>query len=186
MRLFIAINFPAEMRERLWEACAPLRAKRHRVRWVRAELLHLTVKFLGEVDEGRIPDIEAHLRSAVNGTRAFQLPVREFGTFPTAKHPRVLWVGCEELPVLELLYDSVEREMSALEFALEGRPFRPHVAIGRVARGARKSEFKGLHRDLEELDFFEEVGIASVDIMQSVLSGDGPRYTRLAAVELSR
>lgn len=186
MRLFIAINFPAEMRERLWEACAPLRAKRHPVRWVRAELLHLTVKFLGEVDEGRIPDIEARLRDAVDGTRAFQLPVREFGAFPTAKHPRVLWVGCEELPVLELLYDSVEREMSALEFALEGRPFRPHATIGRVARGARKSDFKGLPRDLEELDFFEEASIASVDIMQSVLSGDGPRYTRLAAVELGR
>ncbi len=186
VRLFIAINFPAEMRERLWEACASLRATRRPVRWVRADLLHLTVKFLGEIDEGRIPDIEAHLREAVEGTRAFQLPVREFGAFPTAKHPRVLWVGCEELPVLELLYDSVERGMSALEFAMEGRPFRPHVTIGRVARGARKSDFKGLHRDLGALDFFEEASITSVDVMQSVLSGDGPRYARLVAVGLGR
>ncbi len=88
--------------------------------------------------------------------------------------------------MLELLYDSVARRMSALDFALDGRPFRPHVTIGRVTRGARKSDFKGLRRDLEELDFFEEASIASVDVMQSVLSGDGPRYTRLAAVELGR
>ena len=174
------------MRERLWEACAPLRAKRHTVRWVRAELLHLTVKFLGEVAEGRIPDIEARLREAVDGTRGFHLPVREFGAFPTAKHPRVLWVGCEELPVLELLYDSIERGMSTLEFALEGRPFRPHATIGRVARGARKSDLKDLRGDLEELDFSEEANITSIDVMQSVLSGDGPSYTRLAAVELGR
>ena len=170
----------------MWEAYAPLRAKGHPVRWVRAELLHLTVKFLGEVDEGRIPNIEACLRDAVDGTREFQLPVREFGAFPTVKHPRVLWVGCEELPVLELLYDSIERAMSALEFVLDGRPFRPHATIGRVARAAKKADFKELQGDLEELDFWEEASIASVDVMQSVLSGDGPRYTRLAAVELGR
>jgi 2'-5' RNA ligase len=76
--------------------------------------------------------------------------------------------------------------MSAIEFALEGRPFRPHSTIGRVARGARRSDFKELRRDLEELDFLEEANIASVDVMQSVLSSDGPRYTRLAAVELGR
>ena len=88
--------------------------------------------------------------------------------------------------MLELLYDSIERGMSTLEFALEGRPFRPHATIGRVARGARKSDLKDLRGDLEELDFSEEANITSIDVMQSVLSGDGPSYTRLAAVELGR
>ena len=109
--------------------------------------MHLTVKFLGEVAEGRIPDIEARLREAVDGTRGFHLPVREFGAFPTAKHPRVLWVGCEELPVLELLYDSIERGMSTLEFALEGRPFRPHANVIRSERRGRARRIFALLSD---------------------------------------
>lgn len=185
MRAFIAINFPQEMRSRLWSATAPLRTKGYPVRWVRADLIHLTVKFLGEVDESRISGIADALVRALDGTRAFHLPVREFGAFPTTKRPRVVWVGCEPLPVLELLQDSVEREMSALGFAIEGRPFRPHVTIGRAARGAKNSDFKGLKKDLENIDHFEEPLVAGIDVMQSILSQRGPRYVRLAGVELT-
>ena len=185
MRAFIAINFPHEMRSRLWSAAAPLRTKSYPVRWVPADLIHLTVKFLGEVEHSRISGIADGLRRALNGTRAFHLPVREFGAFPTTKRPRVVWVGCEALPVLELLQDSVEREMAALGFAIEGRPFRPHVTIGRAARGARNSGFKGLKKDLEHIDYLEEPLVAGIDVMQSILSQRGPRYVQLARVELT-
>jgi 2'-5' RNA ligase len=94
-------------------------------------------------------------------------------------------VGCEALPVLELLQDSVEREMSALGFAIEGRPFRPHVTIGRVTRGARNSDFKGLKKDLAKIDYVAEPLVAGVDVMQSILSQGGPRYVQLVRVELT-
>ena len=185
MRLFIAINFPDDTRTRLWDALEPLRSLEYPVRWVRAELIHLTVKFLGEVDEARVPEIVDRLRQAVNDTRAFPLPVREFGVFPSVKRPRVLWVGCEGLPVLELLQDSVERQMAAAGFEIEGRPFRPHVTIGRAKRDAKRSDFKGLARELEQLEFFEEPQVTAVDLMCSFLKRGGPRYERLGSVDLA-
>ena len=155
------------------------------MRWVRSDLIHLTLKFLGEVDESRIGDIGDGVTQAVEGTRPFRLPVRNFGAFPTVKHPRVVWVGCEGLPVLELLEDSVEREMSAFGFAIEGRPFRPHLTIGRTARAARRSDFEDFDKELDRLDFFEEPNVATIDLMRSTLGRGGPRYERLLTVGLT-
>ncbi len=70
-------------------------------------------------------------------------------------------------------------------FETEGRAFRPHVTIGRVRREARPAELKGLEKDMERLEFFEEPQIASVDLMRSHLGPKGPSYERLASVELA-
>jgi 2'-5' RNA ligase len=185
VRLFIAINFPDGMRKRLWSDTAPLRDAGYPVKWVHADNIHLTVKFLGEVDGPRVDNICECATAAVGDTKAFRLPVGRFGAFPTAKRPRVLWVGCENLPVLELLTDAVEREMSKLGFEPEGRAFRPHVTIGRMRRDARPSDLEGLDRDLEDLEFFEEPLIASLDVMRSHLGPKGPRYECLYAAEMA-
>ena len=185
MRLFIAINFPDAMRLRLWHEAAPLRDAGYPVKWVAADNIHLTVKFLGEVDESRAGAIKDGLRRAAGDTKTFAVPVGQFGAFPSAKRPRVLWVGCETQPVLGLWADAVEQERSQLGFEPEGRAFRPHVTIGRVRREARPAELKGLEKDLERLEFFEEPQIASVDLMRSHLGPKGPRYERLVSVELA-
>lgn len=184
VRLFIAINFPPAVRARLWDAATPLRTAGYPVRWVHADLVHLTVKFLGEVDSSRCEDVSSGLSVAVRGTRRFRLPVGGFGAFPSLKRPRVLWVGCEGLPVLELLHDSVERAMADLSFAIEGRMFRPHATIGRVARGVRPSEFRGLQEAIEGVEFYDEPPVTSLELMRSHLGGKGPRYERVAEVEL--
>ncbi len=185
MRLFIAINFPDAMRKRLWSEAAPLHDAGYPVKWVAADNIHMTVKFLGEVDESRAGAIGVGLRSAVADTKTFGLPVGQFGAFPSAKRPRVLWVGCETPPVLELLEDAMEREMSKIGLETDGRAFRPHITIGRVRREARPAELKGLEQDLVRLEFFEEPQIASVDLIGSHLGPKGPHYERLASVELA-
>jgi len=171
------------MRKRLWDDTASLREAGYPVKWVDASGIHLTVKFLGEVDGSRVDSICGGASEAVGGTKPFHLPVGEFGAFPTPKRPRVLWVGCANLPVLELLADAVEREMSQLGFEPEGRAFRPHVTIGRVRRDARPSDLRGLDRVLEALEFFEEPPVASLDVMRSHLGTKGPRYECLHAAE---
>lgn len=184
MRLFIAINFPEAMRQRLWNETTALREAGYPVKWVDAANIHMTVKFLGEVDESRVAGICRGAAAAVGETKVFQLPVGEFGAFPNLKRPRVVWVGCESLPVLELLADAVEREMAQCGFEPEGRAFRPHVTIGRVRREARPADLEGLDRDLDALEFFEEPSVASLDVMRSHLGPRGPRYERLHAAEL--
>ena len=188
MRLFIAINFPDAMRTRLWNETAPLREVGYPVRWVDADNIHMTVKFLGDVDGSRIDDVRAGLVKAVGDTKAFCLPIGQFGAFPSPKRPRVLWVGCEHLPVLELLADAVEREMLQLDFEPEkgGHAFRPHVTIGRVRRDARPAALRGLAKRLDGLEFFEEPPVDSVDLMRSRLGSQGPRYECLGAAELSQ
>ncbi len=188
MRLFIAINFPDAMRKRLWNETAPLREVGYPVRWVDADKIHMTVKFLGDVDGSRIDDVRAGLVKAVGDTKVFCLPIGQFGAFPSPKRPRVLWVGCENLPVLELLADAVEREMSQLGFEPEkgGHAFRPHLTIGRVRRDARPAVLRGLGKRLDGLEFFEEPPVDSVDLMRSRLGSQGPRYERLGAAVLSQ
>ena len=186
MRLFIAINFPDAMRTRLWNETAPLREVGYPVRWVDADNIHMTVKFLGDVDGSRIDDVRAGLVKAVGDTKPFCLSIGRFGAFPSPKRPRVLWVGCENLPVLELLADAVEREMSQLGFEPEsgGHAFRPHVTIGRVRRDARPAALRGIAKHLEGLEFFEESPVDSVDLMRSRLGSQGPRYERLGGAGL--
>ncbi|MGD2134844.1 MAG: RNA 2',3'-cyclic phosphodiesterase [Gemmatimonadales bacterium] len=182
MRLFVAVNLPQDVRHALWEAVAPLRTRSFPVRWVASEGLHVTLKFLGEVPAEREPQVIAGLERAVGDTRPFSLVLSGFGAFPSLRRPRVLWAGCESARPLELLQHGVEREMAELGFPLEGRPFRPHITIGRVRRGARARDLAGLDDAVAPLSFEAEVGVTSLDLMQSMLARAGATYACRHAV----
>ncbi len=177
MRLFVAINLPADVRRAVWEAAAPLRARGFPIRWVPPESLHLTLKFLGEVAEARAPEIAQGITRAVGDARRFTLPIAGFGAFPTVTRPRVVWVGCDAVPPLELLQHRLEQEMAAVGFAVEGRLFRPHLTLGRAQRDARRGALAAFAAALDPLEFAGEALVESVDLMQSQLSRAGAQYT---------
>ena len=185
VRLFIAINLPPDLRQRLWEAAQPLRAAGYPVRWVAPEGVHLTLKFLGEVKPDREPQVVAGIGMAVQGARRFTLPVGGFGAFPSLSNPRVVWAGGEPVPALELLQHRVEQEMERLGFPLDGRAFHPHLTLGRAQRDARASAFGDLEDRISALAFAEEATVESVDLMESQLARDGARYTRRHAAPLA-
>lgn len=183
MRAFIAINLPPAIRGGMWDAARPLRTGSFPFRWVQPQSLHLTVKFLGPVPAEREAEIIAGLEVAGRGAKVFNLPIEGFGAFPTPTRPRVVWVGCEGVPPLEFLHHRVEQEMETLGFALEGRPFRPHITLGRVRRAARASEFAGFPDVLDGLRYVGETLVTSLDLMQSELRRDGARYSVRHRVE---
>ncbi len=185
MRLFVAINLPGDVKGEIWKATEPLRARHYPVRWVAPESIHLTLKFLGEVDAARESEIMGALGRAVEGARRFPMPLSGFGAFPSVERPRVLWVGCEGVPPLELLQHRVEREMERIGFPLEGRPFRPHLTLARATRGARASDFRGLPEIMSRLDFTAQVMVQSADLMESHLTPGGARYVLRHAAMLS-
>jgi 2'-5' RNA ligase len=185
MRLFIAISLPSDLRQRLWETAGPLRTAGYPVRWVAPDGLHLTLKFLGDVQPDREPQVVAAIGTAVQGARRFTLPVRGFGAFPSPSHPRVVWAGCEPVPALELLQHRVEQELEQLGFPLEGRAFHPHLTLGRAQRDARAGAFRDLESRMDALAFDGEVTVESVDLMESQLARDGARYTRRHAAPLA-
>jgi 2'-5' RNA ligase len=184
VRLFIAVNLPPDLRQRIWDAAEPLRAARYLVRWVTPDGIHVTLKFLGEVRPDREAEIVAAMETAVQGAKSFELPLGGFGAFPTASRPRVLWAGCDPVPPLELLQHRVEQEMERLGFPVEGRAFHPHVTLGRVQRDARRGAFEDLEERLNRLAFSGTTMVESVDLMESRLAREGAQYTRRQAVPL--
>lgn len=182
MRLFIAVNPPEPVRRAIAQSLAPVREAGLPIRWLDPEGIHLTLKFLGAVDRQREPDIVAGLDAVCDGVKGFTLPLGGFGAFPNPEQPRVVWVGCEAVPALELLQHGVETQMARLGFPVEGRPFRPHLTVGRARRGAGR--VASLGEWLDNLRYEESVRVESLDLMESVLGRGHARYTRRHAATL--
>jgi len=186
VRLFVAINLPSEVRRSLWTATEPLRALDVPVRWIGAESIHLTLKFLGDMEMERERDIIDAVESTVSGARRFVLPIGGFGMFPNAKRPRVVWVGCEPVPGLELLQDRLERRMESVGFPIDGRPFRPHLTLGRVRRDAKHADVRLLGPKMDGLSYGTETDVESVELMESELGRAGAHYAVRHSMELAR
>jgi 2'-5' RNA ligase len=176
MRLFVAVNLPRSERRAAFGATRRLRAGHLPVRWVAEDALHITLKFLGEVDGGRIEAIGAALAGAVRAARPFEVALGGFGVFPDHQRPRVFWLGVEHHPALELLANDVELAMGALGFDSELKPFQPHLTIGRARKDAKPSAFHDLEALTADLDYAAVLRVESVDLMQSTLGPQGPSY----------
>ncbi len=149
------------------------------VKWVQPDNIHLSLKFLGEVDDAREGELRAALQQAARSAgRALVLQVEGFGVFPDFRRPHVLWAGVIPDSALELLQHGVEQSFAPLGFPTEARPFRPHVTLGRTSREARPRDFAGLGDRLASLTFQATTTISDVDLMQSKHQpgGKGPVY----------
>ncbi len=125
MRLFVAIALPEELRARLSRMQQGVAA----ARWVDPDNLHLTLRFVGEVDSVQAHDLDAAL-AQVHGTR-FEVTLAGVDRFGQGRKSRALWVGVAPVPELGRLRRRVERAVQATGFAPEGRKFKPHVTLAR-------------------------------------------------------
>jgi 2'-5' RNA ligase len=184
VRLFVAVNLPLEERRRAWEASRPLRAAHFPVRWTAEESLHLTLRFLGEVASERVAPIGEALAGAVSAVRPFTVGLGGVGAFPSLTKPRVVWVGVERHPALELLANDVEMALIRLSFEPELRPFSPHLTLGRAERGARPRAFRNFPELAAGIAYEGTTTVESVDLMQSTLGSHGSTYTLLSRAPL--
>ena len=183
MRLFAGIPIVDEARREIVALLGRLRERDWPVRWVGEEGLHLTLKFFGEVAPERLEVIDEVVRFAAHGTGPLALRIDRLGAFPSAARPRVLWIGIEGPPALELLQDRLERGGEAIGFPPEGAPFQPHVTLGRVREGHRLPP-----HGLEEFDeAYARVAFvgARLVLYESVLTTGGPRYDSRLTLELA-
>jgi 2'-5' RNA ligase len=174
MRLFAAVPIPHPAREQILDLLGELRKGDWPVRWVHDEGVHMTLKFFGEVAPERLDVIIEALRFAAADAGALALKLGGLGAFPTRSRPRILWVGIEAPPSLELLQDRIERGCEAIGFPPEGAPFQPHVTLGRVREGLRLPS-RGLDTYSGR---FEPVPFVAQELVlyESVLTTGGPRY----------
>lgn len=184
MRLFVAVNLPAAERRAVWDATAPLRESRLPVRWAPEPSLHLTLRFLGEVDGERVAAVAAALGGGVRGVKTFAVGLGGVGAFPSLARPRVVWMGVERHPALELLANDVEKALMAQGFEPELRPFAPHLTLGRAKHGAGAAAFRDLARLAAQVDHQGTSVVESVDLMQSTLGPGGAEYAVLSRAAL--
>ena len=190
MRLFVAINLPDAKRRAIAEATASLREVAPSVGWVDESRLHLTLKFIGERPAEEAGPLADSLRRVCGAHDPVVLDVGGLGAFPSRRNPRVIWLGVAPDPKLELLHHDVEEACAALGYEIEGRAFRPHLTLGRVrdrARGAASIEAPvaaALARSAREVQGRWTVNVTSIDLMESVLGREGPRYRLVDAAPL--
>jgi 2'-5' RNA ligase len=183
MRLFAAVPLPEPARGEVARLLGRLRESPLPVRWVHEEGAHLTLKFFGEVVPERLEVIEEAVRFAATGTGALALRLAGLGAFPSLARPKVLWLGLESPPGLELLQDRLERGGEAIGFPPEGAPFQPHVTLGRVREGQRCPP-----RALAEFgDSYERLPFLATEVVlfESVLTTRGPQYQARLTIELA-
>jgi 2'-5' RNA ligase len=181
VRLFLAINLPDALRRAAHDAAGPLRAAAPHASWVREDKLHLTLKFLGDVDQARLPELDAAFGAAAARHRAIPLEVARFGAFPNWRRPRILWAGVGPDPKLELLQHDLEVAGEGLGFETEGRPFRPHVTVARLRAPLGDEERRALAGAARAARLRRAFAAERVELMQSDLAAGGAPYRSLAA-----
>jgi 2'-5' RNA ligase len=172
------------VRDAVAEATAPLRDVAPNLAWVPAPRLHLTVKFLGE----RAPDAVGPLADALRAVGArhapFAIALKGVGAFPNFRRARVVWLGIEPEPRLELLHHDVESWCERLGYELDGRAFRPHLTLARTRGPSGADVLRALARAARGVNFETEVDVTSIDLMRSTLGPRGSQYERLCAARL--
>ena len=188
LRLFVACELPPEMKAALASLQEALRKKgAPRVRWVRPEGIHLTLKFLGAVPQENVAAIRDALAPTVQGIPPLALSLAEVGTFGDRRGPRVLWVGMQgDLEPLGRLQQRVEKALEPLGFPPERRAFSPHLTLARVPDRMGRDERQPL-RELAKVTPVPSapaVTIRELSLMRSILGPGGAVYERLAAFPL--
>ena len=188
VRCFIAISLPDEVKAGLKALQAELESGRQTsVKWVDPYSIHLTLKFLGDVDAAKTAPITAAIEEATQEIAPFSLKVEGVGAFPNLKRVQVVWVGVGgEVDKLAHLQQRLESSLAGLGFAPENRRFTPHLTLARVRDRASLDEREGLGELIAGTKFeaAHSFPVAAVSLMRSQLTREGAIYSRISTAEL--
>jgi 2'-5' RNA ligase len=184
IRAFIAVAIAPEIVERIASAITELKPRIAGVRWVAPGNIHLTLKFLGSVDESTIDTIGERLHAHLRLFQRFTINAKGLGVFPSPRRPRVLWVGLNG-DHLVALASRIESALQPLGFTSESRQFTPHLTIGRWREQTPTTASLGSELKKWQAHEFGNFSVENVVLMQSMLRPDGAIYRNLVTVPLS-
>ncbi len=178
MRAFVAIDLPEEIHAELARQQQAFRTVCRDARWTRADGIHLTLKFLGEISDAQAKLVTEAL-AGLGGFENFSVEVKGFGFFPDARRPRVFWAGLVAPPTLAALASRVEDAMAGLGFDREQRAFNPHLTLGRFKTARPQPELAALVEKQKNLTLgrFE---VSEFFLYESKLSPAGAEYRKVA------
>ncbi len=182
MRCFIALEFPDDIKEKIYRSIKPEVRSKPELKWVSQENLHLTLKFLGEISEHKAREVAEELEKNFRGAKKIRVKLGKVGSFTDRGYIRVLWIGVEEGEnEIKGLAEIVEKSMKKLGFPREKREFVPHLTIARTRkRSSKRYRPSDFNIDLKIPKFF----IREIVLYRSTLTPDGPIYQKLNVIRL--
>jgi len=189
IRTFIAIELNAALQRALAEIQARLQRdpSARAIRWVVPENIHITLKFLGDVEASHIPALERAVARVCQDFAPFTLTIAGAGAFPNTRKPNVIWVGARgQVDIAARLAEQIDAACATLGFAREVRAFTPHLTLGRVKRDASPTERQRIGALIEtaQIGDLGELRVERIAVMKSDLTPEGSVYTRLAECAL--
>jgi len=181
IRTFIAVDISQDIKMDLDRLISGFRHESKAIRWVRAQNLHLTLRFLGDIPEETIPSLAESLKSNLRGFGSFDLALSGLGGFPNMNKPRVIWVGSDD-PKNKLgdLASKVESGCGEAGFGKGDKKFSAHLTIGRVKF---PQGIENILDKIENTNFATKpFNVGEILIYKSVLSAAGPTYTKLETI----
>lgn len=188
VRCFIAVELPEEIRAGLSRLQTKLKSgNQFSVKWVDPYSVHLTLKFLGNINADMTSQITEAMGEAAQGVSPFHLEIKGLGVFPNPRRVQVIWVGISgEVDKLLQLQKGIESALARLGFTPEARAFTPHLTLARVRDLASPDERQRLGQLIASTKF--EAGytfpVNAVSLMRSQLTREGAIYSQLSSVEL--
>ena len=179
IRAFIAVEIDPKNKQKLCDLIIQLKKSNPDIKWATENQMHLTLKFLGNIEQNMVQKISEVLKSIADNFNVFTIQFSKIGAFPNMRRPRVIWLGIDKgAEFLKLLNNKIETELEKLGFKKENREYKTHLTLGRVKSLKNISE---LIRLIDEADFQsqDEIKIDKLILFQSTLTPKGAIYTPL-------
>ncbi len=178
MRTFLAIEVPKDARKRIDAFIQEESTRSLPIKWVKFQNLHVTLKFLGEIDEQKKSEIQPVIKEITEKLRPFQVNLEGVGCFPGPKNPKVLWIGVKQgAEILGEIAQELERRLSKFGFKKERR-FHAHLTIGRIKKFCKVDDI------LTKSITTEVFPINAITFFKSTLKPEGPIYEELEKFNL--
>ena len=188
IRTFIAIDLPSDVRDSLEQVISKLKEQLPGtlVRWVEADKIHLTLKFLGDVSSKNLDIVKKIVASEAAKRQTMEIGIGGIGAFPKTLHPRVVWIGVEAPSELDDLRRGIEDGVARLGYERDKYAFTPHLTLGRVSRKASGKDIRKVGKVLHDFNvgYLGAARVEEVNIYRSDLHPTGPVYTKLLAAPL--
>jgi len=184
MRLFIALPVSKKIKYRIESLQKELNAvlKESNIRWISPENMHITLVFLGNVENNEVTKIIKAVEDAAFYSESFEVEVKGVGVFPKLRRPRVIWIGCvDDKDQILYLKKAIDNELNKLGYIKEKRKFNAHITIGRIKQ-ANYKEVENVLNNTEEA--FGKMEISEVRLIESFLSPAGAKYNVIENIQL--
>jgi 2'-5' RNA ligase len=182
IRTFIALDVDDSIQDMLGAIIHRMAQQLPSIRWVDPQGIHLTLAFLGNLTDERLAEATQAAEAAAPRVAPFEIRLSHLGVFDSPLHPRVIWVGIDEPSgVLQQLHRALNRELEKHGFAVEKRPFSPHLTLARIKVPLKSEERQSLLGLLKETKMTSSspYRVGRLSVMKSELLRSGARYTHL-------